>query len=121
MSADGTQHEPLDRSYLADVTEGDTEFEEELAQSYIDASSEVMSTLRSAVQEADPQAVREAAHALKGSSRAIGADGMGAAAEILEHRGRDGDLTNVESLLEDAEQHYNALIEYMRTAWPRAK
>jgi len=121
MSSDNQEHEPLDRSYLANVTDGDVEFEEELAQSYIDASSEVMSNLRLAVQDADPHAVREAAHALKGSSRAIGADGMGAAAESLEHQGLDGDLSNVETLLDDAEQHYNALIEYMRSTWPTAK
>ncbi len=121
MSSDNQNQQPLNRSYLADVTDGDVEFEEELAQSYIDASSTVMSSLRSAVQEADPHAVREAAHSLKGSSRAIGADGMGAVAEILEHQGRDGDLRNVEVLLEDAEQHYKDLIQYMQSAWPTTK
>jgi HPt (histidine-containing phosphotransfer) domain-containing protein len=109
---------PLDRDYLTSIAEGDEEFIEELAHSFLNSSVNIMAELREAVRVSDAHRLRHAAHAIKGSSRAIGANTAGDAFERLEDRGRDADFSDIDRLLDDAEGRYGVLVGYMKSEWP---
>lgn len=109
---------PLDRDYLTSVADGDEEFIEELAHSYLNSSKKIIVELCDAVEQADAHRLQQAAHALKGSSRAIGANPVGDVFEQLEVRGRDEQLDDVATLLEDAVSRYHMLVNYMQSIWP---
>jgi len=112
-----TDEIPIDREYLAGVSGDDVEFERELTESYLQASPELIEKLRGTISSGDVAAVRNAAHTLKGSSRAIGAEQMGALCEILEHQARDGDLNGADRRLAEIERRYQALSAYIRDTW----
>jgi HPt (histidine-containing phosphotransfer) domain-containing protein len=108
---------PIDREYLSGVTGDDTEFERELAESYLQASPGLIEQLRGQITSGDAAAVQHAAHTLKGSSRAIGAEPMGAVCETLEHQARDGNLSGAEQRVEEIERRYEVLSAYIRETW----
>ena len=112
-----TDEIPIDREYLSGVSGEDVEFERELTESYLQASPELIEKLRGAISSGDVAAVRHAAHTLKGSSRAIGAEPMGAVCEVLEHQARDGNLDGAEPRLEAIERLYKVLSAYIRETW----
>lgn len=108
---------PINREYLASITGEDREFERELTQSYVSATPAILVQLRAAAEGADAPGVRSAAHALKGSSRAIGADAVGALCEDLEQRARDGDVTNAAVAIERIVAAYAEVEAYIRDEW----
>jgi len=108
---------PINREYLSMVAGGDESFERELIESYLHESPEVLSQLNNSVQAGDSEAAARAAHALKGSSRAIGADGVGEVCEILEHQARDGHLTDVGGAVLELERRYALLSGYLRSTF----
>ena len=118
MNADGLSTDgPIDRSYLSSITEDDEEFERELIDSYLGASPPTLDRLRDAVSRSDVGEVREAAHALKGSSRAIGAVALGTLCETLEARARAEDLSEAEALRVAIVQGYQEITTYIAETW----
>lgn len=108
---------PINREYLASITGEDREFERELAESFVSASPPIIEQLRAAAEAGDAPGVRSAAHALKGSSRAIGAEAVGALCEDLEHRARDGDVTDAAAAIELIAAAYAEVETYIRDEW----
>jgi HPt (histidine-containing phosphotransfer) domain-containing protein len=107
----------MNREYLASITGDDRDFERELTESFVTVSPSIIEQLRVAAESADATAVRSAAHALKGSSRAIGADGLGALCEDLEHRARDGDVTDAAKAVDGIAAAYAHVESYIRDEW----
>jgi two-component system sensor histidine kinase/response regulator len=60
--------------------------------------------LTEAMEQNDAQAVREAAHSIKGASRSFGASALGSTALKLEEMGRSSDLTGIELILKQLER-----------------
>ena len=77
---------------------------------FLPNAQEKTELLRAAVAAGDTAAVGQIAHALKSSSRAIGAMRLGACFERLERAGKAGDLALIQSLLPDFEPVYAASI-----------
>lgn len=71
---------------------GDTSFEKELVQIFVSDTEERVPKLLEAVQNADVEAVKMEAHAIKGASGTIGADKLANLARQLEQMGVAGDL-----------------------------
>jgi signal transduction histidine kinase/DNA-binding NarL/FixJ family response regulator/HPt (histidine-containing phosphotransfer) domain-containing protein len=71
-----------------------------LVRQFFDDEAGALRELRAAAQEADPQAVRLAAHKFKGSARMLGFDGVAAVAERIEQWSRDaGPPARLQALL----------------------
>ncbi len=74
---------PIDRAHLARFTFGNEELELEVLELFAGQALRTLSELRGA---ADAKAWRDAAHALKGSARAVGAWRIASLAEDAERR-----------------------------------
>ncbi len=74
---------PVDLAYLSDVSDGDTQLERELLALYLTTAEGYLRDLRHSLDA--PAAWGRAAHALKGSSRGVGAGAVAALAEQAEH------------------------------------
>ena len=84
----------LKYDYLNEITGGDAEFIAELLGDFVSQTPELMEQIATAVAQGDAVTLGKAAHTLKGSARAIGADEFAAIAFELEQAGKQGDLAN---------------------------
>jgi HPt (histidine-containing phosphotransfer) domain-containing protein len=85
----------FDHAQLEAITGGDTDFEREILQEYLQSAPADVAKVAAAVASGDATALARAAHALKGASATIGAKGFAAIALELEHAGKAKDLGNV--------------------------
>jgi two-component system sensor histidine kinase/response regulator len=74
----------VDREALRALTGGDIEFERELAQTFISSGDQCLAEIISALRTEDFDTVRKRAHALKGASANIHANGLSKIASALE-------------------------------------
>lgn len=81
----------VDISRIRETSDGDTEFEMELIEMYLDDAQSHVDRLAAAVEAGDIAGIKQGAHTLKGSSANIGAVRMQDASLELEKCGRDGD------------------------------
>jgi len=88
---------------------GDAEFEREVLKELLNSAVKWVDILREAVAKQDSVQVDEAAHALKGSCRTVGAEALGIACQELEMLGKRGDLTGAEALLARVEREFERL------------
>lgn len=77
-----------------------------LIRSFLRASPGLLATLQAAVRSRDPEAVRQAAHAMKSSNAQIGAKQLVALCYELELLGSLGQLLDTDQLLAELEQEY---------------
>ena len=87
----------LDESTLADLysdfaSTGDLPHLAELVRGFLDRGATQLNTIAAAVQVGDAEAIRRAAHKLKGSSRTLGAALLGAVAARIECAAVEGDV-----------------------------
>jgi signal transduction histidine kinase/CheY-like chemotaxis protein len=74
-------------------------FVRDLVARFVADAAPLLATLRSAVAEADADRLRDAAHALKGSSRNLGAKAVSALCEVLERKAADRKLEGAADLV----------------------
>lgn len=86
----------------------------ELVDRFIGDGSRRMELLRTAVVEKDYEAIHAQAHGLKGSSRNMGANGLGDICGDLEERGRTSDGDNLPALFAALEQEFAAVCQCLR-------
>jgi CheY-like chemotaxis protein len=77
-----------------------------LIEAYLEESPNMMEQLRQAVQNQNARELKDAAHALKGSSLYVGAEEVAELSKTLELAGRSNNLDGVESVLQDLEKAY---------------
>jgi CheY-like chemotaxis protein/HPt (histidine-containing phosphotransfer) domain-containing protein len=107
QSADGI----LDMSELLERAGDDMELVMVVVDMFLDEYPELLSQMQDAIQRGDSEALRIAAHTLKGSSANLAARSVSQAALVLEDIGRDGDMTH-------AEEAYSALEAEMERLKP---
>ena len=73
----------------------------DIIESYLEFAGEAVADIIKAAQEGDIKGVRDHAHSLKASSKQLGAMQLGDLAAELESRGMDGDLGDIEMLMQD--------------------
>jgi HPt (histidine-containing phosphotransfer) domain-containing protein len=86
----------------------------DLAQTLLDEAPRLLNNLREAVERRDPDALRLAAHTLKGSVRPFGAPRASEFAFRLETMGRRRDLNGADEALPDLEQELEELLHQLR-------
>ena len=78
----------FDTGHFADVCGDDREFQREIINDFLSQLDSRLDVIALAVGLRDPVAVRQAAHALKGSAASIGARALAGAADRIELLGR---------------------------------
>ena len=106
--------QPVDWEKFIAAVDGDAEFAVELVQTFIESGDAVLRDIRDALQRGDATAVRQAAHALKGSSASMCAGAASEAAALLEAAARSGDLTELAALEARLRSETGRAIDYMR-------
>jgi HPt (histidine-containing phosphotransfer) domain-containing protein len=82
---------PVDRSVLDEISGGDVAAERHILTEFRRFNDEDAAMLQRAVADGDTGQVTHGAHRIKGASRTIGATGLAAVCEHLEHAGRAHD------------------------------
>jgi CheY-like chemotaxis protein len=111
--------EPVDWAAFMATADGDTDFAGELVQVFIDSGDAVLRDISHALQRGDAPAVRQAAHALKGSSASMRARATSEAAALLEAAARAGDMSKLASLEARLRSETSRAMDYMRARRPR--
>jgi two-component system sensor histidine kinase/response regulator len=104
----------LNYDYLNEITGGDAEFIAELLSDFASQTPTLMEQIAAAVAQGDAATVGAAAHTLKGSARAIGADEFAAIAFELEQAGKQGDLANAPDALQRLQAYWQSLEAYLQ-------
>jgi two-component system sensor histidine kinase/response regulator len=104
----------LNYDYLNEITGGDAEFIAELLGDFVSQTPELMEQIATAVAQGDAATLGKAAHTLKGSARAIGADEFAAIAFELEQAGKRGDLSNAPDALQRLQAYWQSLEAYLQ-------
>ena len=104
----------LNYDYLSEITGGDAEFIAELLGDFVSQTPELMEQIATAVAQGDAATLGKAAHTLKGSARAIGADEFAAIAFELEQAGKQGDLSNAPDALQRLQTYWRSLEAYLQ-------
>ena len=89
----------LDRNAIADRMGGDWELIHGVVKLFSEDSARMMAEVRKAIETESPQALHNAAHALKGAIGNFTSEGAFQSSLHLEVMGRDGDLTHALELL----------------------
>lgn len=105
-----TELPPIDRDFLAEMTGGDPEFEQELLQEFLNTIPGLIQQVREAVESGNNTALASAAHTIKGSARAVGAQPLAEIAFALELAGK-------EQRIDDASDTVTSLF----TEWQRVQ
>ncbi|MCS7208180.1 MAG: Hpt domain-containing protein [Fimbriimonadales bacterium] len=104
----------LNYDYLNEITGGDVEFIAELLSDFLAQTPELIAQIAAAVAQGDADSLGKAAHALKGSARAIGADEFAQLAFELEQAGKQGNLTDAPNALQRLQAYWQSLAEYLQ-------
>jgi len=78
-----------------------------LIAAYLEESPSIMERIRTAVTSLDPRGLKDAAHALKGSSLYVGAEQVAELSKNLEIAGRTNELADAKNVLMDLEKDYS--------------
>ncbi len=104
------EEEVLDWSEALHTVKEDRELLKVVVEAFLDESPRLVSAIRQALADADPAALRIAAHTLKGSMRCFGGTGAYEHAFRLEKMGQGGNLENAEAAFADLEAEMARLV-----------
>lgn len=100
--------------HLNEITGGDTEFQAELFQEFIDQMPTLLEQMESAIESDDGALLGRSAHTIKGSARSIGADSLAEVAYTLEQMGKSGNLEGAPRALDTFRDSWKALQAYLQ-------
>ncbi len=109
---------PVNLARLWDAANGDAAFVRELADLYLDQTTEQLGLLRQAVSQRSAPDIERVAHRCKGGSGSCGVTALAAMFQDLEHRGRENNLENVDKLFEDIEKEYARVQAFLKQPLP---
>jgi CheY-like chemotaxis protein len=105
----------LDREEALGRVDGDPELLEEIASLFLESCPAWLDDLRRGIAESDVDAVRRAAHTLKGSAASFAARPLVESALRVERLGASGDLAAVAPAVQELESQVEALAEELRS------
>jgi signal transduction histidine kinase/DNA-binding response OmpR family regulator len=106
--------EAVDEADALNIAGGDPALMRELAQLFLNELPGKLSDLRKAAAAGDPEQIRIAAHALKGSAAAVGGRGAADASSRVEQLGRSGNLEAARAALVDLEAALGQVAAHLR-------
>ena len=102
--------EVFDRGQAMDATGGDPELLKEIVGIFLEDFPRMVGDLERALDAADAEAVRRAAHTLKGSVAVLGAKALAVAAKDAEDGARTGDLDAAMAAFARVEEEAKRLV-----------
>ena len=111
---------PLDAARLAEVCEGDHEFEKELLDEFLQSVPPLINQVREAMSANDPELLRRAAHTLKGASSSVGATSVYHTSLALELSARENRLDDAQELCGQLCSAFEELVAYIPVYFGRA-
>ena len=112
--------EPVNLDHIREATLNDEEFIGELIDVFLEDSPKQLDALRQAVESSHVGHAAEVAHRLKGASGNMGADSLSALCRQLEECGRGQELEPMRPLVEQADQEFVRVKEFL-TNYRRAR
>lgn len=106
----------LDAAMLAQLQELLGERFSELVERFIEDGERRITLLRNAIAQPDFDVVHAEAHGLKGSSRNIGANDLGALCDELEQLAKERNASTMPTLFAALEQEFAAVCAELRTS-----
>lgn len=106
---------------LWDTSDGDADFAWELAELYLEKTTEQIASLRAALNERSALKVSNIAHRCAGGSLACGVVNLGSLFKQLEQLGRDGRLEEAERLSAAIDDEFVRVHSAMRALLTRAR
>ena len=110
----------IDFDYLLSVCGDDEELAEELVSDFIELFPAQLADVQSAAATGEAAAVRAAAHRLKGSCLAVGANTLGDLFRQCEDAAREGDTAPAAGICVEADAAFQALVREMTERQPAA-
>jgi hypothetical protein len=104
----------VDRDALRELTGGDTEFERELAETFVASGDQCLAEIMAALKVSDYDTVRKRAHSLKGASANIHARDLSIAASSLENAARENSIPVISGLVEELKERLAAVNAELR-------
>lgn len=114
LKPEASESVPVETRRVREASGGDAEFERELYELYLGDGQRYIEAIEGAAQRQDADAMRRAAHTLKGSSANVGAKGIQELAHALEQNGANGDLDGVGALLSQLKAEFDVVREFLR-------
>ena len=114
LSPNGEASSHLDSTVLDNLRRqmpGQPDILVRIIRSFLRASPDLLAALQAAIRARDPEAVRQAAHAMKSSNGQIGAKKLAAMCYELELPGSLGQLLDADQLLAELEREYLCVEE----------
>lgn len=112
-----SQESDLDREYLDELLDGDTEYAAELFETYFQSADSALLDAESRLETGDSENAFRPFHTLKGASGSVGLSRLQEFARTLELKAKSGDLSccrdQLPTLREEIERAKNALSEYL--------
>ncbi len=106
----------VDMDALRELTGGDTEFERELVETFVNSGDQCLAEILSALRVSDLGTIGKRAHALKGASANIHAPGLAAAASSLENAARANSVGEIDGLVQELAAKLQAVNAELRRA-----
>jgi histidine phosphotransfer protein HptB len=120
LNRTAAEEPPVNLQMLEPLYAGDTAFQRELVETFITHGQTTLDVIQKALKERDPNALRQAAHSLKGAAGGISAEPLCAAAAVLETAAREGRADpGVEVLVEGVRIHFSRTADFLRATLPR--
>lgn len=104
---------PIDLEYLNQISEGDTDFELELLQVFVEDTLEHLEASRQAIATGDYNQLAREAHHMKGASGNVGSQAMQLLATELEHQAKQSSGDKASETLVQLEVHLAQVQTFM--------
>lgn len=109
-----TKSQAVQLERIREISDGDTEFETEIVNLFIDDQRERMQDVRAALNSGDAEALKKQAHAMKGASANIGANTLHQIASQLEKLGAEGQLEQAGHVFDQLQTESERVCECLR-------
>jgi HPt (histidine-containing phosphotransfer) domain-containing protein len=103
---------PINLARLREITEGDSEFTLELAQTFITSGAAVIDELKRAHAALDRIALARAAHKLKGASANIHAESLHTLSSTMESQAVFAEEPVIAAMLSSVECEYRSVVRF---------
>jgi histidine phosphotransfer protein HptB len=106
---------PINLEHLRQLSEGDTEFELELLQVFVEDTQSHLDTAINAIAANDYKTLEREVHQIKGASGNVGAEAMQALALVLERQAQKEELINPSDFIAQLEEYLSQVKVFMTT------
>ena len=104
---------PVDMKHLQEITGGDSEFEREITELFLEDTRAHLSWLKKAIDEGNATALEMEAHTIKGAGVNMGANKFGELALALETKGKSGSLEGAQDKLTELEVEFHRVKDFL--------